>query len=439
MKTKLIAAIVGMAAFASSASVTISDVIVRQQWPWNGKVNIDYILHGEEGSQHDIAVTLRNGSSVITNECGSLSGDLIGVTPGARRIVWDPAYNNPSYAEALMVNFSVSLSTADDDNTYMIVDLSGGASATEYPVSFMSAPPAGGWTQEYKTDKLVLRRIPAGSAVLGSPTDEKGRTARVETQRKTTFTNSFYMALFETTEKQFINVMGYDPNVLANGHADANPAIGVNYYLLRGTNTVAGSAYPASCVWPGHEATSFFGILNSKLPAAALTAAGLGDYEMELPTVSQWEYACRAGTTGAWNNGTTITNATTDANAGLLAYYGGANTVAPVPVGGKASNAYGLYDMHGNVAEICRDTVRMAQSSTDYWDGSDQVEPLLHKITPYGYASCCMARGGAYRSSTASTVRIASSVELNLASGIYLPNNAENYKYGFRIALTRKR
>lgn len=82
MKTKLIAAIVGMAAFASSASVTISDVIVRQQWPWNGKVNIDYILHGEEGSQHDIAVTLRNGSSVITNEYGSLSGDLIGVTPG---------------------------------------------------------------------------------------------------------------------------------------------------------------------------------------------------------------------------------------------------------------------------------------------------------------------------------------------------------------------
>lgn len=445
---KMAMAMVGLTAVATiaalpttaSAAATISDVIVRQQWPWNGKVNIDYILHGDEGSQHDITVTLRNGSTVMTNEYGSLSGDLIGVTPGARRIVWDPAYNNPSYAEALMVNFSATLSTAEDDNTYMIVDLSGGASAAEYPVSFMSAPPAGGWTDEYKTDKLVLRRIPAGSAVLGSPTDEIGRTARVETQRKTTFTNSFYMALFETTEKQFINVMGYDPNVLANGHADANPAICVNYLLLRGTNTVAGStaASVSSCVWPGHESTSFFGVLNSKLPAAALSAAGLGDYEMELPTVSQWEYACRAGTIGAWNNGTTITNATTDANAGLLAYYRGADSAIPVSVGGKVPNAYGLYDMHGNVAEMCRDTVRFNQS-TDYWDGSDQIEPLLHITTPSGHASCCMARGGAYRSSTASTVRAASSSELTLGTYKLAPSSAENYKYGFRMVLTRKR
>lgn len=443
MKTKLIAAIVGMAAFASSASVTISDVIVRQQWPWNGKVNIDYILHGEEGSQHDIAVTLRNGSSVITNEYGSLSGDLIGVTPGARRIVWDPAYNSPTYQDALMVNFSASLSTAEDDNTYMIVDLSKGTSATSenpYPVSFMSAPPADGWTNEYKTDKLVLRRIPAGTAVLGSPDDENdfGRNAYFETRRRTTFTNAFYMAVFETTEKQFKNVMGYDPNVLQGGHGDESPAICVDYLLLRGTNTVAASTSSSSGVWPGHEATSFFGVLNSKMPAAALSAAGLGDYEMELPTVSQWEYACRAGTTGAWNNGTTITNATTDANAGLLAQYGGSGAALPKSVGQKTPNAYGLYDMHGNVAEICRDNVRYNQS-TDYWDGSDQIEPLLHKTTPFGHPSANMVRGGCYRESTASTVRAASNSELTLGAYKLAPNSASNYKYGFRIALTRKR
>ena len=437
MKT-IIAAVFGMAALGAFATTTISDVIVRQQWPWNGKVNIDYILHGDEGSQHDISVTLRNGSSVITNEYGSLSGDLIGVTPGARRIVWDPAYNSPTYQDALMVNFSASLSTVEDDNTYMIVDLSGGASAAEYPVSFMSAPPAGGWTDEYKTDKLVLRRIPAGTAILGSPTDEIGRVDKYETQRKTIFTNSFYMAVFETTEKQFKNVMGYDPNVLANGHADTSPAICVDYLLLRGTNTVASSSSTSSSVWPGHEATSFFGVLNSKLPSTALSAAGLGDYEMELPTVSQWEFACRAGTPGAWNNGTTITNATTDANAGLLACYGGASTVVPAVVGRKTPNAYGLYDMHGNVAEICRDNVRYIYSD-NYWDGSDQIESLLHKTYPTGYASACIARGGAYRSSTASTVRAASSSELTLGTYKLAPSSAENYKYGFRMVLTRKR
>jgi formylglycine-generating enzyme required for sulfatase activity len=438
MKT-IIAAVFGMAALGAFATTTISDVIVRQQWPWNGKVNIDYILHGEEGSQHDIAVTLRNGSSVITNEYGSLSGDLIGVTPGARRIVWDPAYNNPSYPEALMVNFSVSLSTADDDNTYMIVDLSGGASAAEYPVSFMSAPPAGGWTQEYKTDKLVLRRIPAGSAVLGSPEDEIGRSQYFEIQRRTTFTNSFYMAVFETTQKQFENVMGYVPSSIPSGGlGDNRPVSHVEYQLLRGTNSAwkAGTSGHAAGTWPQHEATSFFGILNSKLPAAALSAAGLGDYEMELPTVSQWEYACRAGTTGSYNNGTTIAADTeTDPNADLLAWYGGTVYNYGVAVGQKLGNAYGLYDMHGNVWEITRDSVSWNyQSPVAIWDGTDQIEPMLYGGTYYIAFQIC---GGSYYQSKlangfgAKGVRSASATRSGMTTG--------EARFGFRIALTRKR
>ncbi len=441
---KMAMAMVGLTAVATiaalpttaSAAATISDVIVRQQWPWNGKVNIDYILHGDEGSQHDITVTLRNGSTVMTNEYGSLSGDLIGVTPGARRIVWDPAYNNPSYAEALMVNFSATLSMAEDDNTYMIVDLSGGASAAEYPVSFMSAPPAGGWTDEYKTDKLVLRRIPAGTAVLGSPDgedEEYGRVAKYETQRKTTFANSFYIAVFETTQKQFENVMGYNPipSTWDRGKGNTKPAICVNYRLLRGTNTIMSAANLASEVWPQHEAESFFGVLNSKL-SAALSTAGLGDYEMELPTISQWEYACRAGTTGAWNNGTTITNATTDANAEPLAHYGatGFYNVGQV-VGGKAQNAYGLYDMHGNVTELCRD--KHMDTQVALWDGSDQIEPLIHNVT--AQSPFVMVRGG-WRQNAASGIRSSST---SIVSHSLDPTNAESVKHGFRIALTRKR
>ena len=434
MKTKLIAAIVGMAALASSASVTISDVIVRQQWPWSGKVNIDYILTGAEGSQHDIAVTLRNGSSVITNEYGSLSGDLIGVTPGARRIVWDPAYNSPTYQDALMVNFLASLSTADDDNTYMIVDLSGGASSAEYPVSFMSAPPAGGWTSEYKTDKLVLRRIPAGTAVLGSPDGENGEighNTRYEVQRRTTFTNDFYMAIFETTQKQFENVMGYNPTT--SGTGEARPVSFVDYRLLRGTNSFAKASDITGGTWPQHEATSFFGVLNSKL-STNLSDVGLGDYEMELPTASQWEYACRAGTTGAWNNGTTITNETKDANADLLAWYGGDYWAYGQVVGQKVSNAYGLYDMHGNVAEFTRDRVFTDNSNPPaVWTGSDEVEPLAYQYSQYRNSSC-LAYGGFYNQSASSGAKIvrASSVGEVSVSG-------SDVKRGFRIALTRKR
>ena len=436
MKT-IIAAVFGMAALGALATTTISDVIVRQQWPWNGKVNIDYILHGDEGSQHDIAVTLRNGSSVITNEYGSLSGDLIGVTPGARRIVWDPAYNNPSYAEALMVNFSATLSTAEDDNTYMIVDLSGGASAAEYPVSFMSAPPADGWTEEYKTDKLVLRRIPAGTGTLGAPTDEIGYNANYQLQRKVTFTNDYYIAIFETTQKQFQNVMGY--NATLWGVGDTKPVGYVNYQFLRGTNSFFKASDRADGTWPNHEATSFFGVLNSKV-AAALSAAGLGDYEMELPTVSQWEYACRAGTTGAWNNGMTITNALSDANADLLAWYQKTTTGSiyqlPEVVGRLTANAYGLYDMHGNIGEWTRDRI-----SFPAWDGSDQIEPLK-----YDSAANALVCGGWRQQSTGSTgakyVRSSSVSQITYNYDVY-PNKTEandrGPKYGFRMVLTRKR
>ncbi len=56
-------------------------------------------------------------------------------------------------------------------DTYLVVDLSGGTNAASYPVSYLDAVPSGGWTDTYKTDKLVLRKIPAGTFTMGSPAD----------------------------------------------------------------------------------------------------------------------------------------------------------------------------------------------------------------------------------------------------------------------------
>jgi len=68
---------------------------------------------------------------------------------------------------------------------YLVIDLSGGSTATTYPVSYLSAAPTNGWTDEFKTTKLVLRRIPAGTFMMGSPTNELGRYSG-ETQHQVT-------------------------------------------------------------------------------------------------------------------------------------------------------------------------------------------------------------------------------------------------------------
>ncbi|HOG49974.1 MAG TPA: hypothetical protein PKY10_05255, partial [Lentisphaeria bacterium] len=86
-------------------------------------------------------------------------------------------------------------------DAYLIVDLSAGPGAASYPISYRSNPPLYGWTDEYKTNKLALRKIPAGSFVMGSPADELGRPLSGEDQHQVTLTKNLYVGVFEVTQK----------------------------------------------------------------------------------------------------------------------------------------------------------------------------------------------------------------------------------------------
>ena len=225
---------------------------------------------------------------------------------------------------------------------YMVIDLSGGPSAESYPISYLNEVPEGGWTEEYKTTKLVLSKINAGKFTMGSPDDELGRDDD-EVQHEVTLTKPFFAGVFEVTQKQYELITGNNP---ANYQGDARPVECVSYNKIRGKDKGAG--------WPDNnevDEESFFGILRAK--------TGL---EFDRPTEAQWEFACRAGTTTALNSGKNLSDKSEcDEMAEVGRYYYNQNdgkggyTNAHTTVGSYLPNAWGLYDMHGNVREWCLD------------------------------------------------------------------------------------
>ena len=229
-----------------------------------------------------------------------------------------------------------------ENGTYMIIDLSGGTNAVRYPITYMNDVPPGGWSEEYKTTKLVLKLLPAGTFVMGSPEDEIGRNKKREQLHYVTLTRPFYMSIFEVTQKQCSLVINPSGVSFTYPMQPVN-SISSNTSWIRGFNFYG---------WPTNNyipRNSFFGILRAKTGQS-----------FDLPTEAQWEYACRAGTSGAWNNGTTITNYYTDGNLAKLGRYRGNRQDGKggysggfTTVGSYLPNAWGLYDMHGNAWEIC--------------------------------------------------------------------------------------
>jgi len=158
--------------------------------------------------------------------------------------------------------------------------------------------------------KLEMVLIPAGEFMMGSPASDRGAGNDEKPQHRVRITQPFYMGKYPVTQEQWTAVMGSNPS------------------HLKGANK------PVEWVsW--EDCLRFLRRLNEK--------AGLGKWEF--PTEAQWEYACRAGSTTMFCFG--------DDESGLADYgwfdknSGGTSH----PVGEKKPNAWGLYDMHGNVWE----------------------------------------------------------------------------------------
>jgi len=272
---------------------------------------------------------------------------------------------------------------------YLSVDLSGGTIASSYPVTYYRTSgdvPGGPNSEVYKTTRLLMRMIPKGTFIMGSPANEFERDS-VETQHEVTLTKDFFMGVFEVTQRQWELVMGNRPSYFTNAtHYATRPVELVSYYDVRENPEVYGSAIKPN--WPESNAvgsTSFMGKLRAKTGRT-----------FDLPTEVQWEYACRAGTAMELNSGKPLTNALKDASMAEVGRYAynrsrvvdheqsADRTWGTAEVGSYLPNAWGLYDMHGNVWEWC----------LDWYPKSEGYRRVLRGGSWFWRASFCRA---AYR------------------------------------------
>ncbi len=192
------------------------------------------------------------------------------------------------------------------------------------------------------TNVLQMTLLPIGPGVfrMGSPPSEVERGTDEGPQREVTLSQPFYMGIYPVTQRQYEMVMGHNPSYFHAGKG-------------------GGSDHPVERIsW--EEAAAFCRRL-SDLPAER--AAGR---VYRLPTEAEWEFACRAGQTAAFAFGPALSSR--DANFNGNYPYGGSRNAALTSahharVASYSPNAFGLYDMHGNVWEWCRRFLRPGLSA----------------------------------------------------------------------------
>ena len=376
---------------------TVGDVLVRQEWPRNNRIRVDFTLFNPDERTYDITVSATAGEAPVDVPSSAVSGQTAGLQGGGYTLFVDvtklalPAGGADDFRVMLTPSPSAAADDPDSEVLYRIVSLRGDKTVRDltrrdirsglWGTYVSTKEEYNDWTHGavendvliwtgvtndiYKTDYIVFRKIPAGTFDF----TDKGIPTEIS--------KPYWMSVFEYTQGQYARVREtvvggpvvyddyYRESWFSNGVVAAKrPVDWVSW------TDIVGAGYAE---WPQEITAS--GLSGSKLVGKFRTATGMS--EATLPTWAQWERACRGDVTTEMFNGRDYNIGAAVEMLDSIARWKGNAGWTPVwneegrkydyigaepdrtctdeagtaPVGSYAPNTWGLYDMEGNVTE----------------------------------------------------------------------------------------
>ena len=345
-----------VAATSLFAAPEVSDVTLTQDA--GRTVTITYKLKNEPGIV-TVDIQTNRGDGVYASIGGQyltyFAGDANKVVqPSAtetRTITWKPRKAWPDNKVTENVKAVLSAWSLDAPPDYMAVSLLAPQTVNYYTCA--ENVPFGVSNNLYKSEWILMRKIPAANVQwrMGSPSTELGRsTDGRENPRLVTIKDDYYIGVYEFTSRQYELLYEGKASSPSKFKGDFRPVEQISYASIRG---VPSADKPSNnCNWPTTGTFVYPGRVLGKLRSLS----GLNG--IDLPTEAQWEFACRAGCGTALYNGKNLDstgNATNLNDLACYGYSGGGDANGTADVGSYKPNAWGLYDMLGNVYELCLD------------------------------------------------------------------------------------
>ncbi len=395
-----------MAGALAACAATDCPISVRQNWPWDGRVFIDVTMPEGTNDVELVAKFDNDGAhyeTVLAYGAG-LSASPFSITGGVHRLVWDPA---ASGHQGAISSLSISAKAyTPAERAWLVIDVKTGAS--EYVALGDEPKDANGkpWQDTmYKRDKMVFRRIPAGTFTRGYTDAEKAylkgldeelgldpsKASTMLSAKETTLTSDYYISIYQTTRAQVARIMDVPTS---NGYynqdtPDAGQMFAAGHVCFqRGSNIVEGINWPQTkfAVTP----TSIIGKFRQRCG---------NRFWIDLPTCAQWHKAARPDAQWLWYDTSaypggmaggvvgdslaTITNLISKISDGYRRKYGGGTgEYSPPDIPGTyLPNSYGLYDLVGSRPDLLLDKWDAAESASN----SAGVDPVGITTVNYNY------------------------------------------------------